>query len=115
MRLGEKVLYLLEKSGRKQNEFAEFIGASPKTVNGWREENRNPTSNLIVPICRFFEISPNELFDYETTATDMDEREQNLINHFRALDLDGKATVEHVAAEEHKRVKLEGDSTSTAV
>ena len=44
-----------------------------------------------------------------------DEREQNLINHFRALDLDGKAAVEHAAIEEHKRVKLEGDSEMPAV
>lgn len=43
-----------------------------------------------------------------------DEREQNLVNHFRALDLDGKTAVEYVAAEEHKRVRLEGDSTKAA-
>ena len=109
------MLTLLEKSGRKQNEFAEFIGASPKTVNGWKEENRNPSSNLIVPICRFFKISPNELFEYEGTKTNMDDRESNLLKHFRALDLDGKATVEAAAVAEHKRVALEGDSEATAI
>lgn len=114
MRLGEKVLSLLEISGKKQNEFAEFIGASPKTVNGWKEENRNPSSNLIVPICRFFNITPNDLFEFGEVVTDLDEREKNLIAHFRALDLDGKSSVEHVALEEHRRVKLEGDSTSAA-
>lgn len=114
MRLGEKVLKLLDESGKKQNEFAAFIGASPKTVNGWKEGNRNPTSNLIVPICRFFEITPNDLFEYGNTLNGLDEREENLIAHYRSLDLDGKATVEAAAVNEHKRVKLEGDSEKAA-
>ena len=50
----------------------------------------------------------------EIDVTEMDERERNLIEHYRALDLDGKATVEAAAVNEHKRVKLEGDSTSAA-
>ena len=50
----------------------------------------------------------------EQPAPDMDDRERNLIEHFRALDLDGKASVEHTAVEEHRRVRLEGDSEATA-
>ena len=46
--------------------------------------------------------------------SDLDEREQNLIDHFRALDLDGKAEVESVAKHEHDRVRLEGDNSKTA-
>lgn len=45
----------------------------------------------------------------------LDERERNLVVHFRALDLDGKARVESAAANEHDRVRLEGDSTKTAL
>ena len=114
MRLGAKVFSLLESSGKKQSEFALSIGASPTTVNGWKEDNRNPTSNLIIPICKFFDITPNELFEFETMPSYMDERERNLIEHFRALDLDGKATVEAAAVSEHKRVKLAGDNASAA-
>ena len=114
MRLGEKVLKMLEESGRKQNEFANAIGVSTKTVSSWKEENRNPSWNLIVPICRFFGTYPNELLEYGKTIYDIDDRERNLLEHFRALDLDGKAEVETVAKHEHDRVRLEGDNSKTA-
>lgn len=57
MTIGNRVLYLLKKNGFKQKDLAEYIGTKPSTVNGWKQENRNPSSNLIIPICEFLNIS----------------------------------------------------------
>lgn len=57
MTIGNRVLYLLKKNGLKQKDLAEYIGTKPSTVNGWKQENRNPSSNLIIPICEFLNIS----------------------------------------------------------
>lgn len=117
MRLGQRVLKLLKEYGYQQNEFALAIGSKPTTVSGWSNENRNPTSELIIPICEFLGISPNELFEFEAAVKldgkELSDREINLIRHFRELDLDGKAHVESKAAEEHDRIKIAGDSSIT--
>ena len=115
MRLRDKALQLLEASGRSQKDFADAIGASPQTLNGWIKKGRDPSPEYIIPICLFFGISPNELFEYDAATVGLDERERNLVEHFRALDLDGKARVESAAANEHDRVRLEGDSEKTAI
>ena len=57
MTIGNRVLCLLKKNGFKQKDLAEYLGTKPSTVNGWKQENRNPSSNLIIPICEFFNIS----------------------------------------------------------
>jgi transcriptional regulator with XRE-family HTH domain len=37
------------------------LGVGTSTVHGWRQDNRNPSSELIVPICDFFGITTNYL------------------------------------------------------
>jgi transcriptional regulator with XRE-family HTH domain len=66
MRLGEKTLKLLREQNKKQSDLADAIGAGTSTVAGWKYENRNPSSDMIVPICKFLGISPNELLEYES-------------------------------------------------
>lgn len=114
MRLLDRIMQLLADSGRKQKEFADAIGVSPQTLNGWIKKGRDPSAEYVVPICLFFGITPNELFMFDVATIGLDEREKNLVDHFRALDLDGKAHVESVAAKQHDRVRLEGDSAKTA-
>ncbi len=123
MRLGKKVLDLLDERGRTRAELARALGCKKNTtVEGWKEENRNPSSEYVIPICRFFGITPNELFDWDEASgaeqpsalsEPLDERVYNLLEHYQALDMDGKARVEALAANEHDRVKIEGDKAET--
>lgn len=56
MTIGERVLFLLSECGFSQVELAEAIGTTRATVNGWRKSNRNPSSDLIVPIAQFLHV-----------------------------------------------------------
>ena len=114
MRLGEKVLTLLKSSGKRKKDLAEKLGTNSTTIIGWEKENRNPSSSMIVPICDFFGITPNELFDFDATTAGLSEEERELIDLFRGLDRKGRRAVLHEADVQEDRIRLEGDSPKTA-
>lgn len=58
MTIGNRVLVLLRENGLKQKDLAEYLHTKPSTVNGWKAENRNPSSDMIIPICEFLSVSP---------------------------------------------------------
>ena len=115
MRLGEKVLALLESSGKRKKDLAEKLGTNSTTIIGWEKENRNPSSAMIVPICEFFGITPNELFDFDATTAGLDEEEQELLIMFRGLDRKGRRAVLHEADVQEDRIRFEGDNANTAM
>ncbi len=57
MTIGERVLSLLSEKGLTQKSLADALKTKPSTINGWREPNRNPSSDLIIPICDFLNVS----------------------------------------------------------
>jgi Predicted transcriptional regulators len=57
MTIGNRVLDILSKKHIKQKDLADFLDTKPSTVNGWKEPNRNPSSELIVRICDFLGVS----------------------------------------------------------
>lgn len=114
MRLGERVLELLDRSGRSKADFARAIGTKSTTIIGWKQENRNPTSELILPICEYFGISPNELFEYNGPENGADDEEHELLTMFRRLDRKGRRAVLHEADVQDDRVRIAGDSGSAA-
>ena len=57
MTIGNRVLQILNEKNLKQKDLADHLGTKPSTINGWHEENRNPSSDLIVPICEFLGVS----------------------------------------------------------
>lgn len=61
MRIGERVLNILEQKGLKQSDLALHLGTKPSTVNGWKNENRNPSCEYIIPICEFLGITTDYL------------------------------------------------------
>lgn len=65
MTIGNRVLDLLSEKGLKQKDLAAYLGTKPSTVNGWREPNRNPSSDLIIRICEFLNVSCNYLLTGE--------------------------------------------------
>ena len=72
MRLGDRIMALLEAKNKKPSELADAIGAPRNTVYGWKEQNRNPSSEYVIPICRFFEITPNLILWLSSIALTMD-------------------------------------------
>lgn len=66
MTIGNRVLTLLNEKGLKQKDLADYLGTKPSTVNGWKEPNRNPSSDLIVRICEFLGTS----YEFILTGTE---------------------------------------------
>lgn len=66
MTIGNRVLALLNEKGIKQKDLADYLGTKPSTVNGWKESNRNPSSDLIVRICEFLNVS----YEFILTGTE---------------------------------------------
>lgn len=120
MTICERMFDLLESTpGKNASGLCRKLGVKTNKTSNWKQRNTDPPAKFIIPICEYLGVSVVYLLtgDLEPVveSVDLDEREQNLIEHFRALDLDGKATVESAAVNEHKRVKLEGDSEETAI
>lgn len=74
MTIGNRVLALLNEKGLKQKDLADYLGTKPSTVNGWKETNRNPSSDLIVRICEFLNVTyeyiltgkENSIYSYQS-------------------------------------------------
>lgn len=118
------ILEAIQKRGITEAECADMAGISRGFFSDWKM-GRTKTPNFIkfFGICSVLNISIDSLntenpmlrFLDDTNSYAADEqREKNLIDHFRALDLDGKAEVETVAKHEHDRVRLEGDNSKAA-
>lgn len=76
MRLGDHVLELLKKNKLKQIDLANYLGTKSSTISGWKNENRNPSSEMIIPICEFLDITPTFLFtgkNYEKLSAEEEE------------------------------------------
>lgn len=78
MSVGNRVLELLASKGLKQKDLALFLGTKPSTINGWKEPNRNPSSDLIILICDFLDVSCEYLLtgkDIPTTSVSSEDAE----------------------------------------
>ena len=61
MTIGERVIAILEEKDVKQKALADFLNTKPSTIHGWKAEGRNPSSEIIIPICEFLGVSPEYL------------------------------------------------------
>nr|WP_314465907.1 helix-turn-helix transcriptional regulator [uncultured Clostridium sp.] len=93
MRIGERVHILLDEKGKKQKDLADFLGTGTSTVHGWKQGNRNPSSEMLLPICEFLDISIEYLLTGEERNTvkrisnnnDLSTDESDLLSYFREL------------------------------
>ena len=119
MSICERMFEIIDATpGKSAAGLCKVLGLKTNATTTWKTRNTDPPAKYLTRICEYLEITVMYLLTGEQELQEnvvLDEREQNLITHFRALDLDGKAAVEHAAIEEHKRVKLEGDSEMPAV
>ena len=114
MDLVDRIIEAAKAKGMSLSAFEKQMGVSTGTIMRFRRST--PGVDKVVRIAEMLDVRAGWLVDgyMDDANLQLDEREINLIKHFRALDLDGKASVEHAAVEEHRRVRLEGDSEATA-
>ncbi len=91
MTIGQRVLYELSQKGLRQSDLAEFLGTTPSTVNGWSQENRNPSSNMILPICEFLECSCEYLLSgKESEEAQRTREDREILRLFHRLPRDAR-------------------------
>ncbi len=61
MNLGDKLLKLRKKKGLSQEEAADKLNVTRQTISKWETNQSTPDFDKIVPICKLYDISSNEL------------------------------------------------------
>lgn len=80
----DKLFILLSERGKKAKDLAEFLDVKPAVVSAWKTRGTDPPSNMIVNICKFFNITLNEFFDLkEGEEYSFTDDELNIINYYR--------------------------------
>lgn len=90
MTIGNRVIYLLKQKKLKQKDLAEYLGTKPSTVNGWNQENKNPSSNLIIPICKFLDVPIAYLLTGDESYLTDTEINQKFLTAFSQLNTDNQ-------------------------
>jgi len=66
--LGEKITQLRHAMKLTQKDLAQRTGVSLSTIRNWEQNNSQPTSDIIVSLCRALCVDPNILFDFDDHA-----------------------------------------------
>ena len=70
IRMGEKIRSLRKGRNISQEILAQYLGVSFQAVSKWENGTAMPDVTLIPAIASFFEVSTDELFDYNTLETE---------------------------------------------
>lgn len=66
IKLGEKIKTLRKERNLSQEVLAQYLGISFQSVSKWKNDSSMPDVTMIPAIAAFFEVSTDELFDYNT-------------------------------------------------
>ena len=61
MTISEKIFDILDTRGITQKTFSLATGIPQSTISDWRKKNTNPSSDKILAICDFLDVTPYEL------------------------------------------------------
>lgn len=70
MNLGERLYNLRKSKGLSQENVAESLGVSRQTISKWETNQTTPDFDKIVPLCRLYEITTDELLTGEKSNAD---------------------------------------------
>lgn len=63
--LGQNMKKILEDNSCSQSSLARYFGISSQRVNQYLSDKREPDFAFILKFCKYFNITPNQLFGYE--------------------------------------------------
>lgn len=81
-KIGKFISILRKEKNLTQEELAERLGVSSKSVSRWENGKNMPDLSLLKPLCEIFDISINELLSGEKLKDDKyrEKLEENIIN-----------------------------------
>ena len=77
IKLGAFLKTLRKEKNLTQEQFAEQLGVSGRTVSRWETGTNMPDISLLVEIAEFYNISVTELIDGERKSGEMNEEVKN--------------------------------------
>jgi len=100
MTISQRVFFLLEKQGKKQNELSKFTGISTSTISAWNKRGTNPAADTISTIADFFGVSTDFLLTGEENQSKaLNDDEQELLENYKKLSPEDKEEVSTKAKE----------------
>ena len=105
MVITERIATLLREQHCTQRDLCMYLGVAPSTVSDWfKRRNESIPSAYIVPLSRFFNVSPLALLTgNEDSMVALNQVELSLIDNFRKLDAEGQTVVQAAAIAERRR------------
>lgn len=79
MTLGERLTELRKKANLSQEDIAEKIGVSRQTISKWELDQSLPDFDKILPLCKLYNITSDELLTGRKTDSNNDNMEYNLM------------------------------------
>ena len=79
MTLGERLTELRKKQNLSQEDIAEKIGVSRQTVSKWELDQSLPDFDKILPLCKLYNITSDELLTGRKTDQNSDNMNYNLM------------------------------------
>ncbi|MBE5977839.1 MAG: helix-turn-helix transcriptional regulator [Paenibacillaceae bacterium] len=116
--IGKRVHVLLNEQGKRQKDLADFLGTATSTVHGWKQGNRNPSSEVLLPICEFLDISLEYLLTGKERNTvkqignnnDLSIDETDLLSYFREL---SRSNQRSILVQMENMIKQENEQSAT--
>lgn len=104
----QRIFRLAAERDVRQVDIATACQLSPTTVNSWKTRNIIPPSDVIIPICRLLQVSPEYLLaawdsHYPDEAETLPSDEITLLESYRKCDEDGKMIIRASALLEARR------------
>lgn len=96
MTLGERLTELRKKKNLSQEEVAEKLNVTRQTVSKWELDQSTPDFDKIVPICKLYNISSEELLTGRKADTNNDDQSYNLMTDQEINKKTAKAICESV-------------------
>lgn len=105
----QRIFRLAAERDVKQVDIATACKLSPTTVNSWKTRNIIPPSDVVIPICRLLEVSPEFLLagwtEHYPQGVALPADEAALLDSFRACNDEGKMIVRASAVMEARRAE----------
>lgn len=79
----ENILKIMEIKHISGYQLEKEAGIKTSTFGSWKKGSQPPADKLLV-LCRYLDISPNEIFGYETPIS-LTENEKELLDLFKRL------------------------------
>ena len=97
MTLGERLTDLRKKKNLSQEEVAEKLNVTRQTVSKWELDQSTPDFDKIVPICKLYNISSEELLTGRKADSNNDDQSYNLMTDQEINKKTAKTICESVA------------------